>query len=178
MRLLNSRIVRLTLRRSAWMRWLPPINTPSPTPGDNPHRQVLTGYRKAGRDRRSSAVNRMQPIGFQVIRETARAPDAADEDHVLSPQPQFRQEVANRVEDDVVAAARAPADLLVAGEILRLLRLVGGGYTAGGGEAQICADHASHALIPAYFSTRYRPTWRTWPSCFRFRPASRPGRHL
>src|ERR1700739_1510382 len=128
MRLLNSRIVRLTLRRSAWMRWLPPINTPSPTPGDNPHRQVLTGYRKAGRDGRSSAVNRMQPIGFQVIRETARAPDAADEDDVLPPAPPVRQEGANRVEDDVVATAGAPPDFLVGGEILRLLRLVGGGH--------------------------------------------------
>ena len=32
MRLLNSSTVMFTLRRSAWMRWLPPIDSASPSP--------------------------------------------------------------------------------------------------------------------------------------------------
>ena len=43
MRLLNSRIVRLTLRRSAWMRWLPPMDSASPSP-------VTTHTDRSGRD--------------------------------------------------------------------------------------------------------------------------------
>ena len=42
MRLLNSRIVRFTLRRSAWMRWLPPIDSASPSP-------VITHTSRSGR---------------------------------------------------------------------------------------------------------------------------------
>ena len=43
MRLLNSRIFRLTLRRSAWIRWLPPIDSASPSP-------VTTHTDRSGRD--------------------------------------------------------------------------------------------------------------------------------
>ena len=32
MRLLKSRILMSRLRRIAWMRWLPPIDSPSPSP--------------------------------------------------------------------------------------------------------------------------------------------------
>ena len=42
MRLLNSRIVMLTLRRIAWIRWLPPIDSASPSP-------VTTQTERSGR---------------------------------------------------------------------------------------------------------------------------------
>ena len=99
--------------------------------GDHPHRQVLAGQRQTGRDGRRAAVDRVEPIGLQVVREPARAADAADEHDVLAAQSELGQEVADGVEDDVVTAARAPADLLVAGEVLGLLRLVGGGHPVG-----------------------------------------------
>jgi hypothetical protein len=41
--LLNNRIVRLTLRRIAWMRWLPPIDSASPSP-------VTTNTDRSGRE--------------------------------------------------------------------------------------------------------------------------------
>jgi hypothetical protein len=63
----------------------------------------------------------VETIRFQVIREATRAADAADESDVLAPQAQLGQEVTDRVENDVVTAARAPADLLVTGEVLGLL---------------------------------------------------------
>ena len=42
MRLLNSMIVMFTLRRSAWIRWLPPIDSASPSP-------VITHTARSGR---------------------------------------------------------------------------------------------------------------------------------
>jgi hypothetical protein len=41
--LLKSRIVTFTFRRSAWIRWLPPIESASPSP-------VTTQTDKSGRD--------------------------------------------------------------------------------------------------------------------------------
>src|SRR5271165_4652478 len=124
-----------------------------PIAGNHPHRQVFTGQRQTCGDRRRAAVDRVQAIGFQVIREPARAADAADEDDVLPAQSQLGQEVAHRVEDDVVTATGAPPDLLVAGEVLGLLRLVGGGHTVVLGQhvrqSEIDADQVSHELAPA-----------------------------
>src|SRR5690606_35461680 len=104
-------------------------------------------------------------VGLQVVREPAGAADTTDERDVLAAQPEFRQEVADRVEDDVVTASGAPPDLLVAGEVLALLGLVGGGHPGGlrqsrGNEPQISTDHVSrcatrcsHAFAPTPVST-------------------------
>ncbi len=116
--------------------------------GDDPDREILTRQRQTCRDRRRTAVNGVHAIGFQVVREPARAADATDEDNVFAAQPQLGQEVAHRVEDDVVTATGAPADLLVTGEVLGLLRLVGGGHTVVLGQhvrqPDIHADQVSH----------------------------------
>ena len=121
--------------------------------GDDPHRQVLAGQRQAGRDGRRAAVDRVETVGLQVVREPARAADAADERDVLAAQPQLGQEVADGVEDDVVTAAGAPADLLVAGEVLRLLRLVRRRNQAGLRRAASArqpdrSDQVRHAIAP------------------------------
>src|SRR4029078_9402751 len=71
-------------------------------------------------------------------------------------QPEFRQEVADGVEDDVVTASGAPPDLLVTGGVLGLLRLVGGGHPTGlgqWGQSQIRPDHVCHRLAPTPVST-------------------------
>src|SRR6202008_3702612 len=87
-------------------------------------------------------------------RDAARAAHPADDRDVRAAQPEFRQEVANRVEDDVITATGAPAHLLVAGEVLRLLRLVGGRHTAGLRERSqpqikvVRSDQVSHAFAP------------------------------
>src|SRR6202022_2013698 len=48
-----------------------------PVASDDPDREILTRQRQTCRDRRRTAVNRVQAIGFQVIREPAWATEAA-----------------------------------------------------------------------------------------------------
>ena len=93
--------------------------------GDHPHRQVRPRRGEAGRDRRRPAVDRVHPVGVHVVREARRAADARDEDDVLPRQPELGHERLHRGEDRVVAAARAPADLLVGLEVLGRLRPAG-----------------------------------------------------
>src|SRR5262249_43265770 len=66
-------------------------------------------------------------------------------------QPELGQEVADGVEDDVVTASRAPPDLLVAGEVLGLLRLVCGGHPPQlpkRGDAQGPSGLGCHSFTP------------------------------
>ena len=104
--------------------------------GDHPDRQVRARRREAGGDRRRAAVDRVHAVGVEVVGEPRRAADAGDEDDVLALEPEVGQEALDRGEHGVVAAAGAPADLLVGGELLAVLRLVGGGHAAQAGERQ------------------------------------------
>src|SRR6202012_3750509 len=114
---------------------------------------VPRGQCPTGSERGLAAVDRVQTVGLQVVGESARATDAADEDDVLATESQLGQKVSHRVEDDVVAAPGAPADFLIAGEVLGLLRLVGGRDAAvlrqDVRQPQIRADEISHASAPA-----------------------------
>ena len=87
-------------------------------PGDDPDRQVLASSCQAGRDGRGTTVDRVHAVGVHVEGETRGASDAGDEDDVLALQPELRQESLDCGKDRVVAAARAPAWLHVAGEVL------------------------------------------------------------
>ena len=62
-------------------------------------------------------MDRVHAVGVEVVREAARAADAGDEDDVLALEAELGQEGLHRGEDDVVAAAGAPAHLLVGGEV-------------------------------------------------------------
>jgi hypothetical protein len=53
------------------------------------------------------------PVGLHVVREARRAADPGDEDDSLAIGAELGHEALDDVEDRVVAAARAPADLLV-----------------------------------------------------------------
>ena len=90
--------------------------------GHDPDRQVGAGGRQAGRDRRRAAVDRVHAVGVEVVREARRAADARDEHDVLASQAERRQEALHGGEDDVVAAAGAPAHLLVGREVLAVRR--------------------------------------------------------
>src|SRR5882757_5065614 len=121
--------------------------------GHDPDRKVFAGQRETGRDGGRATVDRVEAVGLEVVREAARAADAADEHHVLALQAQLRQEVADGVEDDVVTAAGAPADFLVAGEVLGLLRLVRRRHRTDLRQTNRCepevgADHVRHAFTP------------------------------
>jgi hypothetical protein len=85
----------------------------------DPHREVGPRHRQPGRDRRRAAVDRVHSVGLHVVGEAGRAADARDEDDLLARNPELRHEALHRGEDRVVAAARAPADLLVGLELLR-----------------------------------------------------------
>src|SRR5262249_888155 len=73
-------------------------------------------------DRRGAAVDRMHPVRLHVVREAGRAADAGDEDDLLAWKAELRHEALDGGEDGVVAAARAPAHLLVGLEVLRRQR--------------------------------------------------------
>ena len=86
--------------------------------GDDPHVEVGPGHGQAGGDGRRPAVDRVHAVGVHVVREAARAADARDEHGVLAGDAEVGHQHLHGGEDRVVAAARAPADLLVAGPVL------------------------------------------------------------
>ena len=108
----------LTLRRSAWMRWLPPIESASPSPVTTQTSRSGRVDREAGGDRRRPPVDRVHPVGVHVVREPRCAADPGDEDRVLAAHAELGQQHLHGGEDRVVPAARAPADLLVARPVL------------------------------------------------------------
>ena len=93
--------------------------------GHDPDREVGARQREPGGERRRAAVDAVDAVGVHVVGEAARAADPGDEDDSLRRQPQLGQELLDRGEDRVVAAARAPARLLVGGEVLLGQRLGG-----------------------------------------------------
>ena len=118
--------------------------------GDDPHREVLAARGQAGGDRRGAAVDRVHPVGVEVVREARRAADARDEDDVLALEAELGQEALHGGEDRVVAAPGAPADLLVGGEVLawsagRVLREVRHAVRAparrGARHTEVCGAH-------------------------------------
>src|SRR5690606_25417446 len=88
-----------------------------------------------GGDGGRTSVDGVHAVGVEVVGEAAGAADAGDEDDVLAAQPEVGQEGLDGLEDGVVAAAGAPADLLVGGEVLAglLLALGEGGDQFGAG---------------------------------------------
>src|SRR5216683_2621195 len=115
MRLLNSRILMFTFRRSAWIRWFPPMESASPSP-------VMTQTDRSGR---GAPMDRVHAVAVHVVRQPRRAADPGDDHQVLARDLQFRQEALEGGQDGVVAAARAPANFLVRLEVLSRELLVG-----------------------------------------------------
>src|SRR4051794_22634135 len=112
-------MVRFTLRRRVWIRWLPPMDSASPSP-------VTTHTERSGRAAArpvaiaGARLDGVHPVGVHVVGEAGGAADPGDDDHVLAGDAQAGQEALHRVEDDVVTAPRAPADLLIGLEVLGL----------------------------------------------------------
>src|SRR5437763_713898 len=73
-------------------------------------------------------MDAVHSVGVHVVRKTARAADTANEDDLLAGHADLRQHLFHLSEDRVVAAAGAPADVLVAGKI-------------GGGKWRGCCTH-------------------------------------
>ncbi len=118
--------------------------------GHDPDAEVLAAGRETGRDGRGAAVDGVHPVGVEVVREPRAAADAGDEDGVLALDAQGGEELADGGEDGVVAAAGAPADLLVGGVVLRgLLRVRGRDAVeaADGRQAQVGGGHACAPVV-------------------------------
>ena len=60
----------------------------------------------------------VETVGLHVIREPAGAADAADDDEVLALDAELGKRALERVEDRVIAATRAPADVVGCDEVL------------------------------------------------------------
>ena len=94
--------------------------------GDHPDVELRVGHLHPGGDRRRPAVDRVEAVGRHVVGEARRAADAGDEHRLLRPRADVGQRLLDRLEDGVVAAAGAPADLLVRGKVAGLQRRGGG----------------------------------------------------
>ena len=107
-----------TLRRIEWMTWLPPIDSASPSPVMTQTMRSGPGRLEPGGERRRAAVDGVEAERVHVVRQPARAADARDEDDVLLRVAEVGHHLLGLGEDRVVAAAGAPADLLVGHEVL------------------------------------------------------------
>ena len=86
--------------------------------GDDPDHQVGAGRLEPGGQGRRAAVDGVEAVGVHVVRQPAGAADAADEDDVLLGVAEVGHHLLGLGQDRVVAAAGAPADLLVGHEVL------------------------------------------------------------
>ena len=86
--------------------------------GDDPDHEVGAGRLEARRERRRTAVDRVEPEGVHVVRQPTRAADARDEDDVLLLVAEVGHHLLGLGKDRIVPAAGAPADLLVGHEVL------------------------------------------------------------
>src|SRR5690606_12378064 len=122
-------------------------------------------------DGRRAAVDPVQSIGVHVVREARRSPDAGHEHRVLAAHAELGHEQLHGGEDRVVATARAPAHLLVAGPLLAR----GDGYgRVGHARASMIARSSSPSvngtpftLLAERTSTRYSAR-SSLASCPRF----------
>ena len=87
--------------------------------GDDPDLQVRAHGFEPRSDRGRAAVDAMNAVGVEVVREAARTADPGDEHQVLGRNAEFGQHLLHLREDREIAAARTPADLLVGGEVAR-----------------------------------------------------------
>src|SRR5689334_7507905 len=90
--------------------------------GDDPHVELGVCELHASRDCGRAAVDGVKAVARHVIRKSARAADAGDEYGLLAREAEVRHRPLNGFQHRIIAAARTPADLLVARPVL------GGGY--------------------------------------------------
>src|SRR4029453_11386839 len=135
-----------TLRRKAWIRWFPPIDSASPSPvtthtdrsgrgasspvaiaGARPWvdwdtRRGGAGALQPCRDRGRPPVDGMEAVGIDVVGEPARAADPRDEHEVLARHTPLGEELLHLRGEGVVPAAGAPTDVLIGDEVLAIER--------------------------------------------------------
>ena len=70
--------------------------------------QVMVAQLCAGGDRQGAAVEGVHPVGVEVARQVGGAPDPADCQNLVGPQPKFSAGPLDAVQDAEVAAAGTP----------------------------------------------------------------------
>jgi hypothetical protein len=87
--------------------------------GDDPDGQIGTGDLDPGGKGRRTPVNAVETVGVQVVGKPAGTADPGDKHELLPGDAQGGQDLLDLGENAVIAASRAPANVLVALEILR-----------------------------------------------------------
>ncbi len=87
--------------------------------GDHPDVELRVGELEAGGEGRGAAVDGVEAVGRHVVGEARGAADPRDEHGLLALDVQLGERLLDRFDDGVVAAAGAPAYLLVRGEVAR-----------------------------------------------------------
>src|SRR5579872_2472939 len=90
-----------------------------PVSGDNPDAQLRTRGLQPGGDRGCAAMDGVHPVGVHVIRKPATATDAGNNDDVLAGDSEGRHYLLYLCENGIISAARAPANFLIGGKVLR-----------------------------------------------------------
>lgn len=96
--------------------------------GDEPDGEVGVCDFDTGGDGGCAAVDGVEAVGVHVEREAAGAADAGDADELFARDAEFWEDALECVEDGVVAAAGAPADVIGGDEVLAGERGGGGGF--------------------------------------------------
>ena len=86
--------------------------------GGDPDVKLRVGEFDAGGDGRCAAVNAVEAVDVHVVREAAGTADTRNGDVVLFRMRELREHALDLGEDGIVAASRAPADVLVGLKIL------------------------------------------------------------
>src|SRR5204862_317516 len=106
-------------------------------------------------ERRRAAGDAVDAVGAHVVGEPARAADPGHEDDLLGRGPELGQELLDRGEDRVVAAAGAPPGLLVGGEVAlreRRRRSVGAAGLRCFGARRAVRAAGAHRLLRSPFA--------------------------
>src|SRR6266545_1027980 len=90
--------------------------------GDHPDLEVRPRGLKSGGDGGGTSVYAVEAVRVHVVRQAAAAADAGNEDDLLAGDTQVRHKLLGLGEDGIVAAAGAPAHLLVGDEVLACQR--------------------------------------------------------
>ena len=89
-----------------------------PVPGNHPDGEVGVGDFDASSHCGRAAVDGVEAVGFHVIGETAGASDPAEDNELLLWDAEVRKGFLDGVEDGVIPASGAPADVVLGDEIL------------------------------------------------------------
>src|SRR5690606_17936745 len=127
--------------------------------GDQPDVEFRIGELDTGRERRRAAVDRVEAVAFDVVGEAARAADTADEHGLRRIGADLRKRALHRLEDRVVAATRAPANLLVGFPILE--RSLDGGHVVHGFTLALCGERCSGRSEPSSWPDAGSGSWAT-----------------